>query len=483
MKNRIILDFKNNILRNTIKVLLLTSFFTVVFSSLLVNHIGEVFEGYITENLDLYVSVLGNINDESMWSQANYVPEENYARTWEYFDYVSSIDSSLYEYNECTFTAGSLINEGYEGNRLKCWYFYTQSSWPGFNEASQFMDRQRIVEEFPNVASIALKQLSASVVNETEFHDLKEGDVGIIEGRTFTEEEIANGENVCLVNSRTLYVGEENGEMVMHFLHPGDKISCTIICEKDGELVRESFELTVIGVYRPTVDFIHFRSYYVPLGFYQKVMNKMAEYDYQGINFNVTPGVAYFGTKGLDQLKELISVIKTNDHGYGYYTNTNEIADALSSCVAIKDNIKGISSISFVTCLLFCITLIVLDVYYRKKEMGLLMSFGEERKALVRQIIIEEVILYVIASVLAFLLSRLLSGVIVDYLLNNSAGHDILVYGGHQVKTAPMNVDLSLSGLDFVIFGAYIVLLIVMNEMIISAQVRMYSPKELLAGE
>ena len=63
MKNRIILDLKNNVIRNLIKMLLITSFFAVVLSSLLVNHIGEVFERYITENLHLYVSVISDIND------------------------------------------------------------------------------------------------------------------------------------------------------------------------------------------------------------------------------------------------------------------------------------------------------------------------------------------------------------------------------------------------------------------------------------
>ena len=134
-------------------------------------------------------------------------------------------------------------------------------------------------------------------------------------------------------------------------------------------------------------------------------------------------------------------------------------------------------------CLLFCVALIVLDVYYRKKEIGLLMSFGEERKTIVKQIIIEEVMLYAVATVLAFVLSRILSGMIVNYLLSNSTANDILVYGGHQVKAAAMNIDLVLSSLDYVIYAAYIVVLIVMNVIIVNNQIRKYSPKELLAGE
>jgi hypothetical protein len=46
-----------------------------------------------------------------------------------------------------------------------------------------------------------------------------------------------------------------------------------------------------------------------------------------------------------------------------------------------------------------------------------------------------------------------------------------------------MNIDLVLSSLDYVIYAAYIVVLIVMNVIIVNNQIRKYSPKELLAGE
>ena len=105
-------------------MLLITSFFAVVLSSLLVNHIGEVFERYITENLHLYVSVISDINDEALWSGIDYDPKTNYEKTREYFDYIRSIDESLYIYNECTFNAPAITHIGVRDGKLISDYKY-----------------------------------------------------------------------------------------------------------------------------------------------------------------------------------------------------------------------------------------------------------------------------------------------------------------------------------------------------------------------
>ena len=474
----LLLRIKNNIVRNIIKSILLLSFYTVIVCALLINHIGDVFIEYITNNIRLNVSVIGDINDASMWRWDNYNPVVAYEKTKEYYNYINSIDDNLYVYSECTFDVGYISNTGYINGKLISEYQYVNETNEFSEEIELFKERQS-----RNFNGLSQNLLTTKVINSTEFYDLREGNVEIIEGRSFTKEEIQNGDNVCIVNSKALYIEDNKGEITAHYVHPGDKIKCSIVCFYNDDKVHETFELTVVGVYKPTNDFIHYRNTYLPLEFYTIIMDKMAEYEYQGINLNTVPGVAYYEVSSINQLKELINVIKDNEYGYRVQTNVNQIVDALSSCIAIADNIKGISSISFVTCMLFCIALIVLDVYYRKKEIGLLMSFGEERKIIVKQIILEEVMLYVVASIFAFILSKVLSGMIVNYLLNNNASHDILVYGGHQVKAAAMNIDLVLSSLDYVIYAAYILLLIVMNVLIVNNQVRKYSPKELLAGE
>ena len=114
----LLLRIKNNIGRNIIKGLLLLSFFTVITCALLISHIGDVFIEYITNNLHLSVSVIGEINDESMWRWDNYDPAENYKRVNEYYAYINSIDDGLYEYSECTFEAGCISNTGYNDGKL-----------------------------------------------------------------------------------------------------------------------------------------------------------------------------------------------------------------------------------------------------------------------------------------------------------------------------------------------------------------------------
>lgn len=482
MKKRIILDFINNKIRFIVKLILLSAFFLVILCSLIINHIGDVFNEYITDNLNLYASVTSEINDDSFWTGNERDMRENFKKAREYFDYVESVDDALYSYKECTFVSNALMNVQFNNGVLVSELTYdnrnkTDSSFK--NEISAFIEDQRTVSRWAFLGS----NITSVIVDAPVFADIMNGDIEIIEGRAFTEEEIANGDNVCVVNSRTLYVGEENGEIVAHFLHPGDKVGVSISCSSEGGYVKESFELTVVGVYRPVNDFIHYRNSYYPLGFYRKIMDKMEEYDYMGINFNDTPGIAYFEVKGLAQLKELIKVIEENDHGYGYYTNTNEISDALSSCIAISKNIKSISLVSYITCLLFCVGLILLDVYYRKKEIGLLMSFGEKRTVIVKQIIIEEILLYVVASCLAFMLSKFISGAIVNYLLSSNASHDILVYGGHHAKAAVMNISLHFSPFDYLVYIAYIVLLVIVNMTVVNNQIKKYSPRELLSGE
>ena len=106
----LLLRIKNNIVRNIIKSILLLSFYTVIVCALLINHIGDVFIEYITNNIRLNVSVIGDINDASMWRWDNYNPVVAYEKTKEYYNYINSIDDNLYVYSECSFDVGCISN-------------------------------------------------------------------------------------------------------------------------------------------------------------------------------------------------------------------------------------------------------------------------------------------------------------------------------------------------------------------------------------
>ena len=124
MKKRILLDFINNKIRIIVKLILLSAFFLVILCSLIVNHIGDVFIEYITNNIRLNVSVIGDINDASMWRWDNYNPVVAYEKTKEYYNYINSIDDNLYVYSECTFDVGCISNTGYINGKLISEYQY-----------------------------------------------------------------------------------------------------------------------------------------------------------------------------------------------------------------------------------------------------------------------------------------------------------------------------------------------------------------------
>ena len=85
---------------------------------------------------------------------------------------------------------------------------------------------------------------------------------------------------------------------------------------------------------------------------------------------------------------------------------------------------------------------------------------------------------YLISKFLGFVISC-----VVNYLLSSNASHDILVYGGHHAKAAAMNISLHFSSFDYLVYIAYIVLLVIVNMTVVNNQIKKYSPRELLSGE
>lgn len=472
MLKRITLDIKYNKLKNVIRLILLTAFFCVIFSSLSVNHIGDVFGKYITDNYKITVQVISDINDETKWNTQDI--NQKYESAAQYYQYINSIDHDLYKYGECITDAATLMPFSKENGVVTSISSVLRKNDTLENEISQF---QTLASNFITMGT----NLTCRLTMDDEFYDLRNNNVKIIEGRSFTDEELKTGKNVCVVAEYTATTELSEGVVTARYLHPGDTLKLSTSSWDGEKNIVDTYEYEVIGVYRPVSDFINYKYCYLSYGAYQKVINNIIKYDSVNQSTDV-PGIAFFEVNGMQQLNEIIEYIKTNDYGYNYLANTDEYSEILSSSLAVANNIKGISIISFGICLLFCVVLTVLDIFYRKKEIGLLQSFGEEKKSILQQLLVEEGLFYIVASAAAYAISKLLSKLIVNYLLNSN-NHDIFVVGGHQVQAPVIDIDLSVNMTDMFIYVGYVIVLIIVNALIVNIMINKYSPKELLAGD
>lgn len=285
-------------------------------------------------------------------------------------------------------------------------------------------------------------------VNSPNFSDLHLDYIQIIEGRTFTEEEITEGENVVIVNQNA-YVFERDG---IHSITVGDTIPVTI--EAEGRT--EVFYFKVIGINngldsegiavanaegaeQSGETWLHKSNYHNMFFIPDKSLNNLINAYFQICTeenaeitkssfYNNDPDYVYYSLYGgvrptiisicdVDKMESIIDYLsdritelnRISDFNtpYTYYTNADRYISIIGSVRSNEKLFHYLCIISIIVSVAVMLALFINDLDSSKKEIGILIALGMSR----REVIGNKITEYMLLSIIPICFSLGLSGI------------------------------------------------------------------------
>ena len=468
---RLMLEYRRNTTSQLLKLVLFSILIAFVVSSFLVSGLSEMLEDNLSSQLELKVltgSVVNNGNYKNTWiyndSQEEFVDHMN-----SYLDRSVLIGEKADCYFDINIEFGNLyLYEKNGSDRYKSFIngadlYLNPNQVINLLMNSQYLqqrydyDIEDLTEKFSSDVNInvldyfseediliAYGQASFTqphAVADPLFQDLKNNNIVIVEGRTFTEEEMENGSPVCVIKKDSFIVNYTDGKITKQPLKTGDKINGFYNLNGWGISTEEKpydVTFTVIGFYDDSSDAIpSINKLYVPYNWW----NDIWHLSYDNIRNNNKPffyqffaGNAHYQAETLRKLDELMNIIIDNkDPLMSYYASTNELAELLSGISAIADNLNNMSVIMLAVSLLATAALIILDVYFQRKKLGILISLGTRKRNVVFQLIMENAVNILLAMPLVILLTNVITNQTIQYLLSGSITQYVFTFDGRTL--------------------------------------------------
>ena len=283
-------------------------------------------------------------------------------------------------------------------------YYYYYKYWLGSNKLENGAEIPIIGadadNEFHPFNSFDILGAYKKTVNEQDT-----GDIRITSGKTFTDEDIKNGNNVILISEQ---VANKNK------LSVGDKIKLGSQVDPysaNSQVVEEEYE--VIGIFETKSQYekdtdgnlVEIESQYVdtiymPNDAIKNIHDKViTEVNKQGTNaYDTFSIITKYQLNSIDVVEEFKSENLTNlPKGYVFEDNS----ESISSVIGPMNNMKDLSNIivyaSIIASIIIIGLIMVLFCKERKKEMGIYLALGEKKKNIAMQILLETLLVSIIA--------------------------------------------------------------------------------------
>ncbi len=367
--------------------------------------------------------------------------------------------------------------------------FYSQ-----LNDESIFMFYQTLKShiETPNFLFNGMFNRLASL-SKANYSDIFYGNKDkLVAGRYFDDEEIENGDYKIILNGYAYYCDGSN----IKEINIGDKIKYSLLDNQTNNVLKE-YEFEVIGitedVRRKPNDETCFNL--IPEKTFLEIMNECYALTknnlYNDLLESYLGPYAYFPSiitlKNLDSLESFLSKVEElNNQGrnYTYETTANDYIVIAGQLESLKTSFDTLFIFSLIASLLMLFSLITLDTFNRKKEIGILLALGETKKNIALSIIIEYLIKIFISLSLALLLAHALlpdiSNMLIDtnMIVNNNSA-----FLSTNVTNDNLSLNVNLTILDTI--KIIMLVLMIMLPSILSSitYITKSNPKEIMLNE
>lgn len=490
MSKRICLHILNQRNRYLVFILLCTVIFVNTLSSFFFVSLSDSFEKYIENDVGIYLSVSSKVNNKEKYRKiydsnaVKYISEID--QFMEYHKYIDGNTDFLY--TDMPICISATTEYIIQDDILKGIYYIPGSSTTlqeQFNKCSYEYDNG-----FVSHGNVIVTTSSESV----QPLDFKLRKRQIVSGRLFSETELADGDSVCVVSDNLKMAFREGNTLIEKEINVGDFIDICYVIDgnEEGYRSNEEYDPTFNTVRYKVIGKYHTKSnatvldntIYVPENYLSRLwedMNQMYDKndEYHVINGNnvaISVDPMIYQIENFSALESFVNEIEaTRGEEYEYYVNTAAFTNVISSVTAISKGFKRIGALCFVVSLMLMLTLTYINVIFSKKEIGLLLSLGSSKKAVIMQYIIIDVLIICISMTIAFYTSQYIVFGMKDYIIsgetivNNSVLNDFVRDFGKNYRM--INLDFKYSMTDYCVLSFFIALTLcfryaVMNRMI-----------------
>lgn len=462
----------------TIKIFVFTMLFSFLLSAIYVRDLGHYYQQSVVDNYDISVTVSSLLNDDDYMRMVNISDTDYYEKLMNYINFSNNVSNHNYSYNDLAITNRNISTQEYDENGLK-----------GFIIHDYEIENRQLQNTWKSYASNIISGVNGlySLISARtpEFTDIELGKISITKGRSFSEQELENGENVCIISDDAVIVQKDLKRPVVKEISVGDYITVSEIMSNitdDGSLDIKTEPRTyhVIGKYEVSRlyknSFMGIRIYIPEISMMRDLSNKYdlsqkKEVLFARSSYSVTPML--YKIDSLEMLDRLITDIdKTKADGLSYYASTDRIASLISAVQSVTNNITSISMMVYFCGLMLCVLTVFLDIYFKQKEIGLLLSLGEKKGNLFILNILENNMLIIIAAIITVFIANNLITRYLPVLFNNMFGN-----GEYSFMES---IPFVLSSSDYRTILLYFAVIELSITFTVLITVNRYDPKELL---
>ena len=391
-------DFYRFFLRLGIYIVL----FCFIIISMKLTTLSDVFEDAFISNFDLLLSVKYSAFD--------------YTDIYDDFDtYPEKEDAVLSFFDEISESEGVLYSD------LSAAWYPDYVSFSAINngelELCSIASEQVIRTEYDNAVNamyegvVMRNSLSILGVNEENFVDLKYRNVKIVEGRSFSEEELSEGKELCLV-SKDMKIVTSSGVKDVEI---GDLLPLCFFQTDEGSVY--DFQTEYIEVIGKTENG---SAMIVPLRYLKNLKDLgeeyVSEHDPSYFESGEHAYGLYFGTQivqadrisTLDALIEKLEFSDSYQNGsLTYSASTDSHSSLVAGFMSLSESFNDILRICILVSVLISVVLTVYDGFYQKKEIMVLKCLGERTGKIIGQSLIRQAILIITSLCVAWIVSDL----------------------------------------------------------------------------
>ena len=303
-------------------------------------------------------------------------------------------------------------------------------------------------------------------VQNPNIHDIQEGHIELVDGRTFTRVEVDNLSTVAMISEN---VAAENNLSVGCFISLRNVVQAwdnTGETGNQGIFADESYDVEIVGIFRPlltadTVDILDNleNRIYVPNNFIEMsnrfMFQMMAEME-DTIEFDENRIINYVNIFTLNSAHDLPAFREAALHGiprqFVVYDAGNPFQDVASAMESILEMSAIILYLTVGASIVTWSLLITIFLHDRKREIGIYLSVGVKKKHILLQFALEIIVVAIIGIGAALFVGQYASEVLSHRMLVNDVvtqqtGGMLGIVTMDALMQTNFQADLSLEGL------------------------------------
>lgn len=454
---RIKLSMLSTFPKQILKIVLYVILFVGFLSSLLVDKLSDYFISFADDKLNYDIIINSQNSTNELENSYNFYHDRDYALNYldETIDFVQTIDD-IENNNDC------ICDIAITCDLLS----FKQDNKQFYNgESIDFSDtnKQYIWESYQGFDCI-------SVSNKT-FQN-----IGSLDN-------IKYDDYVCLLHKGAFIYDEMNERNPIKKIEIGDKINLKQIIgnyQGDTDVI-----FTVVGFIEDDLYLSgSVKQMYIPLNNFIKLLSETKQIvkDNADIKLQYPCKINEDIVIKCDGLNQFINVKNEIDNkkdlNIFYTSDVLDAAQTIAMASAIGTNMNDLIFIMMLLIVLTTVVIAILNMFMRRKEIGLLSSFGESKKNICIQIITEQMIIILFAIFFSISIGKRISVKLLTYLMTNNSFE---LFNQNKIYFS-QNINIKFILSDYINLVILAIISLIVYTIVADIAIKRNDPKKLLEG-